>query len=260
MKQQKPLKRAEPIEIVHPNAAGLDIGAREIWVCVPPDREGETVRVFATFTPDLHQLADWLVSQQVDTVAMESTGVYWVAIFEILEARGLKVYLVNARHMKGVPGRKSDVADCQWIQKLHALGLLTASFRPDSEIRALRTYLRHRAELIKDRVPQVQHMQKALQQMNILLPQVLTDTTGETGMAIIRAIVAGERDSVTLAQLRDPKCRFPEETFAKALSGDWQAEHLFVLQQSLALYDFYTAQLVRCDEQIQQRYSTMKSR
>src|SRR5271165_199257 len=198
---KKPSKRSEPIEIVHPNAAGLDIGSREIWACVPPDCGEETVRPFATFTPDLYRLADWLVANKVDTVAMESTGVYWIPIFEILDARGLKVYLVNARHIKGVPGRKSDVSDCQWIQKLHALGLLTASFRPDSEIRALRSYLRHRSQLIQDRAPQVLHMQKALQQMNLQLPQVLTDTTGETGMAIIRAIVAGERDSVTLAQL-----------------------------------------------------------
>lgn len=258
MKRQ--FKRVEPIEIVHPNAGGLDIGSREIWVCVPPDREGETVRPFATFTPDLHRLADWLVANHVDTVAMESTGVYWIPVFEILEARGLKVYLVNARHIKGVPGRKSDVADCQWIQKLHALGLLRASFRPDSEICALRAYLRHRSQLIQDRAPHILHMQKALQQMNIQLPQVLTDTTGETGMAIIRAIVAGERDGVRLAQLRDPKCKFPEETFAKALTGDWKDEHLFILKQSLDLYDYYTTQLLDCDAQIQQQYAAMRPR
>ncbi|MHB8627845.1 MAG: IS110 family transposase [Aggregatilineales bacterium] len=156
--QQKPVKQTEPIEVVHPNAGGLDIGAAEIWACAPPDGSGETVRAFATFTPDLHQLADWLKAHQVDTVAMESTGVYWIPGVEILEARGIDVYLVNARHLKGVPGRKSDIADCQWIQKLHALGLLTASFRPDSEMRTLRTYLRHRVELIKDRVPHVLHM------------------------------------------------------------------------------------------------------
>lgn len=257
---EKRIKRMEPVEIVHPNAAGLDIGSREIWACVPPDREGETVRPFATFTPDLKRLADWLVACGVDTVAMESTGVFWIPVFELLEARGLKVYLVNARHIKRVPGRKSDVQDCQWIQKLHALGLLSASFRPDGEMCALRAYLRHRAQLIQHRAPHILHIQQALQEMNVQLPQVLTDTTGETGMAIIRAIVAGERDGVRLAQLRDPKCKFPEETFAKALTGDWKAEYLFVVKQALALYDFYTAQIAACDAQIEQHYAAMKPR
>ncbi len=256
----KRIKQLEAIEIVHPHAGGLDIGSREIWAAVPPGREGETVRVFGSFTPDLHRLADWLIACGDDTVAMESTGVYWIAAFEILEARGLKVFLVNARHIKNVPGRKSDYADCQWIQKLHALGMLTASFRPDAEMRTLRTYLRHRAQLIQHRAPHVLHMQKALQQMNIQLPQVLTDTTGETGMAIFRAIAAGERDSVKLAQLREPKCKYPEETFAKALTGDWQDEHLFVFKQSLALYDYYTEQVVACDAAIQQQFSVMKPR
>lgn len=257
---EKRRQRTERIEIIHPNAAGLDIGSREIWACVPPDREGETVRLFATFTPDLERLADWLITCGVDTVAMESTGVYWVPIFELLEARGLKVYLVNARHIKHVPGRKSDVADCQWIQKLHALGLLSASFRPDGEMCALRAYLRHRAQLIQHRAPHILHIQKALQEMNVQLPQVLTDTTGETGMAIIRAIVAGERDGVRLAQLRDPKCKFPEETFAKALRGDWKAEYLFVVKQALELYDFYSVQLAACDAQIEAQYAAMKPR
>jgi len=256
----KRAKHLEQIAMVHPHAAGLDIGSREIWACVPPDGDGETVKPFGTFTPDLHRLADWLESQDVDTVAMESTGVYWIPVFEILEARGLKVYLVNARHIKHVPGRKSDYLDCQWIQKLHALGLLRASFRPDSEMCTLRTYLRHRAQLIQHRSPHILHMQKALQQMNIQLPQVLTDITGETGMAIVRAMVAGERDAVKLAQLRDPKCKSSEETFAKALTGDWQTEHLFVLKQSLELYDFYTVQVAACDAQLQQQFSAMKPR
>ena len=257
---KKQVKRLEAIEIVHPNAAGLDIGSVEIWGCIPPDREGETVRPFGTFTPDLQRLADWLVKCGVDTVAMESTGIYWIPVFEILEARGLKVYLVNAHHIKNVPGRKSDVQDCQWIQKLHTLGLLSASFRPDSELRILRTYLRHRDQLVQHRAPHISHIQKALQQMNIQLPQVLTDITGETGMAILRAIIAGERDGLKLAQLRDPKCKSSEETFAKALTGDWQAEQIFVLQQSLALYDFYTVQLVACDAQIHQQFSVLKPR
>ena len=177
-------KRLEQVAVVHPNAAGLDIGAREIWACVPPDREGESVRSFATFTPDLYQLADWLAQCGVDTVAMESTGVYWIPVFEILEARGLKVCLVNARHIKNVPGRKSDYQDCQWIQKLHALGLLNGSFRPDGEMCRLRTYLRHRAQLIQHRAPHILHLQKAMQQMNLQLHHVLTDITGATGLRI----------------------------------------------------------------------------
>jgi transposase len=211
-------KRIESIEIVHPNAAGLDIGAREIYACVPPDRDGETIKVFGTFTPDLEQLADWLVAHQVDTVAMESTGVYWIPVFELLEARGLKPSLVNGRHGKHVPGRKSDMQDGQWLQKLHALGLLTGSFRPDGELCALRAYLRHRADLVQHRAAHVQHMQKALQQMNLLLPQVVADITGETGMAIIRAIVAGERDSVTLAQFRNSRCN---TNLASILQNVW---------------------------------------
>jgi len=257
---RKTNKRVESIEIVHPHAAGLDIGAREIFGCIPPDRDGETVQVFGTFTPDLHRLAEWLVANRVNTVALESTGVYWIPAFEVLEARGLKVYLVNARYIKHVPGRKSDVQDCQWIQKLHALGLLMGSFRPDEEMCALRAYLRHRADLLQHRAAHILHMQKAFQQMNIQLAQVLRDITGETGMAIVRAIVGGERDSVKLAQLRDYRCKSSEATIAKALTGNWKAEYLFALKQALALYDFYSQQIAACDAQIQQQYSTMKPR
>jgi transposase len=254
----KPSRRVEQVEVVHPNAAGLDIGARESYGCLPPDRAGETIRMFGTFTPDLQRLADWLVMNEVDTVAMESTGVYWIPVFEILEARGLRVYLVNGRHVKHVPGRKSDVADCQWLQKLHALGLLTGSFRPDAEICALRAYLRHRTDLVQHRAAPVQHMQKALQQMNIQLPQVLTDLTGETGLAILRAIVAGERDSLKLAQLRNFRCKSSEDTIAKALTGNWKDEYVFALRQALALYDFYTQQVAECEAQVEQHYATMK--
>jgi transposase len=253
-------KRLEYMPIIYPNAAGLDIGAREIYACVPPDRTEDNVKVFGTFTPDLNSLADWLAAHRVDTVAMESTGVYWIPAFELLEARGLKVYLVNARNLKGVPGRKSDYQDCQWIQKLHSLGLLTNSFRPDAEMCALRAYLRHRADLLGNRSAHVQHMQKAFQQMNIQLHQVISDMTGETGTAIMRAIVAGERDGVKLAQLRDPRCKSSMETIAKALTGTWKAEHLFALQQALELYDFYTQQVANCDAQIQRHYAAMKPR
>jgi transposase len=260
MSKRQRSKRVEFMPIVYPNAAGLDVGAREIYTCIPPERAEENVKVFGTFTTDLNALADYLAAHQVDTVALESTGVYWIPCFEILEVRGFKVCLVNARHLKGVPGRKSDVQDCQWIQKLHSVGLLTNSFRPDAEICALRAYLRHRADLLHHRASHIQHMQKAFQQMNIQLPQVLSDITGVTGLAIVRAIIAGERDGVKLAQLRNPHCKSSEETIAKALTGTWKAEHLFALQQGLEFYDFYTRQIANCDAQIQQQYSLMKPR
>ncbi len=247
---------------VHPNAAGLDIGSREIWVSVPGDRDAEAVRRFGTFTPDLHRLADWLVKCGVDTVAMESTGVYWIPVFEMLEARGMRVYLVNARHIKNVPGRKSDYLDCQWIQKLHSLGLLNASFRPDAEMVVLRGYLRHRAMLVEHRAPHILHMQKALQQTaeRLQLHHVLSDITGETGLLILRAIVAGERNPVRLAQFRNPACKSSKEQVAQALTGTWRAEHLFALEQALELYDFYTQQVARCDAEIERQYAAMKPR
>lgn len=204
---KKGKKRVEYMPLVYPNAAGLDIGASEIFACVAPDRTEDNVKSFGTFTPDVKRLADWLEEHEVESVAMESTGVYWMAAFDRLEARGFKVFLVNAQSIKGVPGRKSDVQECQWIQKVHSLGLLTNSFRPDAEMCALRAYLRHRAELVEHRAAHIQHMQKALLQMNIQLSQVVSDITGETGMAIVRSIVAGERDGVTLAQLRDCRCK-----------------------------------------------------
>jgi len=260
MSQPKRSKRVERLPIVYPNAAGLDIGASEIYACAPPDRIEEPVRVFGTFTVDLHTLADWLAACHVDTVAMESTGVYWIPVFELLEKRGFHVYLVNARHLKGVPGRKSDYRDCQWIQKLHSVGLLTNSFRPDGEMCALRAYLRQRADLLHHRAAHIQHMQKAFQQMNIQLSQVLSDVTGETGLAIVRAIVAGERDGVKLAQLRDHRCKSSQETIAKALTGTWKDEHVFALKQALELYEFYTQQIAACDAQIQQQYAAMAPR
>jgi transposase len=239
-------------------AAGLDIGAAEIWACVPAERDAQPVRAFGTFTPDLQALADWLVQCQVTTVAMESTGVYWIPIYEVLEARGLEVYLVNARHLKHVPGRKSDVQDCQWIQQLHSYGLLTPSFRPAEDMRVLRAYLRQRTMLLEHRAGHIQHMQKALHQMNVQLPQVVSDITGQTGLAIIRAIVAGERDPQVLARLRHGRCQRSEAEIAKALSGHYRAEHVFALKQALALYDFYTAQVQDCDPYIEQHYAVIK--
>lgn len=250
----------DALTVVHPNAAGLDIGSREIWAAIRPDHPGETVRRFATFTPDLEALADWLLACGVDTVAMESTGVYWIPAFELLERRGIQCFLVNARSVKHVPGRKSDVQDCQWLRKLHSLGLLSASFRPDAEMRALRTLLRHRAQLIQHRAPHILHMQKALQQMNLQLHHVLSDITGQTGLKIIRAIVAGERDPLVLARLRHPSCKSSEETIAKALTGHWQEEQLFVLRQSLELFDFYTAQIEACNAEVERRFAAVQPR
>jgi transposase len=249
---------ANPLPTVHPNAAGLDIGSEEIWVAVPADRDAHPVQKFGTYTPDLYALADWLQRCHIDTVAMESTGVYWIPLFDILEARGLEPQVVNARHLKQVPGRKSDVQDCQWIQRLHSFGLLTGSFRPEAEIRVLRAYLRHRATLIEYRAAHIQHMQKALLQMNLQLPQVVKDITCQTGLAIIRAILAGERNPETLAALRNARCAKDEADFVKALTGNYREEHLFALKQAVELYDFYTTQLRACDAEIERQFSVLK--
>jgi transposase len=252
--------RVDHLPTVFPNAAGLDIGSGEIVAALPPDRDVTVVRTFTTFTADLHQLVAWLLEHRIDTVAMESTGVYWIPIYEMLEAVGIRVYLVNARHFKIVPGRKSDYNDAQWLQKLHALGLLTGSFRPDDEMCVLRSLLRHRAQLIEHRSPHVLHMQKALKLMNIQLPEVLSDVTGVTGMAILRAIVAGEHRGDVLATLRQPGCKRSEQDILQALTGTWRDEHLFVLAQSLELYDDYTAKITACDRRIDQQFSSMKPR
>lgn len=253
-------EQADSLPLVNPHAAGLDIGSSEIWVAVPPASDAQPVRKFGTFTPDLVALAEWLQACAVTTVAMESTGVYWIPIYELLEARGLAVYLVNARQLKHVPGRKSDIQDCQWIQRLHSFGLLTASFRPEADMLVLRAYLRQRADLIEHRAAHIQHMQKALAQMNLQLTQVLKDITGVTGQQIIRAIVAGERNPVRLAQFRDPRCKHSSDEIAKALTGHYRAEHLFALKQALRLYDVYSEQLTECDAEIERQFSALKPR
>lgn len=258
MGRKKSVNGWQGLRVVHPHAAGLDIGSEEIWAAVPPEGTAEPVRKFGTFTPDLEALADWLVRCGVDTVALESTGVYWIPVYEILEARGLQVYVVNARHLKNVPGRKSDIQDCQWIQGLHSVGLLRGSFRPASEIVALRAYLRQRATLIEQRAVHIQHMQKALHQMNVQLTQVVSDITGVTGLAIIRAILAGERNAQQLAALRQPGCKKSAEEIAKALTGNYRAEHVFALKQAVALYDFYTLQLQECDREIERQFANLK--
>lgn len=250
----------QTLPILNVNAAGLDIGSAEIWVAVPADRDPQPVRAFGTFTPDLHALAAWLKQCHIETVALESPGVYWIPVYEILDAQGIHVFVVNARHVKNVPGRKTDEKDCQWLQRLHTYGLLSASFRPDAEIVALRAYLRHRANLLEYRAGHIKHMQKALHQMNVQLTQVLSDITGETGLAIIRKIVAGDRDPVALAQLRDPRCQHSTDEIAKALTGNYRPEHVFALKQALALYDFYTQQVCECDSEIEKQFSGMKPR
>lgn len=250
----------EGLPCIHLRAAGMDIGAEEIVVAVPPDCDPEPVRVFRTFTPDLQALVAWLVACGIDTVAMESTGIYWIPIYELLEAQQILPFLVNARHVKNVPGRKSDWNDAQWLQKLHALGLLRASFRPDAEICALRALVRYRAELIQHRAPHVQHMQQALKVMNLQLSEVLTDVVGTTGLAILRAIAAGERDPLVLAQHRAVCCRASSEMIAKALTGTWKDEQIFVLQQALTLYDAYTSHISACDAKIEVMLTAMEAR
>jgi transposase len=251
-------KSDDSLSLIHAHAAGLDIGSDEIWAAVPADCDPEPVRKFGTFTPDLLALADWLQACGIHTVAMESTGVYWIPIFEILDAHGLDTQVVNARHLQHVPGRKSDWLDCQWIQRLHSWGLLTGSFRPADDICALRAYLRHRANLIEHRSAHILQMQKALQQMNLQLALVVSDITGETGQAILRAMVAGARDPQQLAQFRQPNCKRSEAEIAKALTGNYRPEHLFALKQALALYDAYTAQLQECDAEIERQFRALK--
>jgi transposase len=259
-RKPKTVVEAKPVDVlsqINANAAGLDIGSTEIYACVPADRDEHSVRAFGTFTRDLHELAGWFAACNIETVAMESTGVYWIPVFEILESRGFEVYLVNARRLKNVPGRKTDVLDCQWIQQLHTYGLLQASFRPPEEMCALRALIRHRATLIRYRAAHIQHMQKALQQMNVQLTQVVSDITGVTGLHIIRAIVAGERDPKVLARMRNHQCARSEAEIAAALQGNYRFEHLFVLKQSLEQYDFYDRQIRQCDAEIETMYASL---
>lgn len=253
-KQRQKKVQVNALENINPNAAGIDIGGEEIYVAVSPERSEDNVRSFPTFTADLHSLADWLKACHIDTVAMESTGVYWIPLFEILEAKGFEVYLVNARHLKNVSGRKTDVLDCQWIQQLHTYGLLQPSFRPPEQIVALRSIVRHREMLVQYRSAHIQHMQKALTQMNLRLTNVLSDISGVTGMKIIRAILAGERNPKVLAQFRDERCKKSEAEITKSLEGNYKREHLFALKQAVELYDFYDHQLQECDAELEAVY------
>ncbi|MDR2153491.1 MAG: IS110 family transposase [Burkholderiaceae bacterium] len=251
-------KSRQTLSITYPNAAGIDIGSASHYVAVPPDRDDEPVREFPSFTADLHRLADWLGSCGVDTVAMESTGVYWIALYELLDSRGFTVLLVNARHVKNVSGRKSDVLDCQWLQQLMSYGLLRGAFRPSEAVCVLRALTRQRQMLLRNQSRHVQHMQKALTQMNIQLANVISDVAGVTGQNILRAIVAGERDGYRLAALKNGRIQASAEQIAKSLQGNWRAEHLFALKQALAAFDFEGAQLAECDAAIQAQLSALQ--
>lgn len=236
--------------IVRPHAAGLDIGAEEIWAASPPGEHAETVREFGTFTADLQSLVQWLKSRGVTTVAMESTGVYWIPVYDLLQRAGFEVFLVNAHHVKSVTGRKTDLYDCQWIQKLHACGLLKGSFRPDDVTVAMRSLFRHRMTLVREGASCIQRMQKALTEMNVQLHHAVTDITGKTGLAIIDAILAGERDPHQLAKLRDRRCKSDAATIAKALTGTWRDEHIFAIRQHLESWRHYQQQMLRTDAEL----------
>ena len=251
MPQPKRSRSRTGLSAVHPAAAAIDIGATMHVAAVGPDRDTEPVRTFGTFTEDLHRLADWFARCGVKTVAMESTGVYWIPVFEILEQRGFEVMVVNARDAKHVPGRKTDVSDAEWLQRLHEYGLLRPSFRPQAEIAGLRAYLRQRERLLDYAAAHIQHMQKALMQMNLQLHHVVSDITGVTGMNIIRAIVAGERDPNVLASHRERGCHASVETICQALVGNYRDEHVFALSQAIELYDVYQTKVAACDQQIE---------
>src|SRR5215471_8553454 len=259
-KKRRHRKLDRSLPVMRPNAAGIDIGATEVFVAVPADRDSDSVRSFPTFTQDLHELADWLQRCRVDTVAMESTSVYWIPLFQILEARGIEVHLVNAQHVHHVPGRKSDVLDCQWLQYLHSVGLLRASFRPDQAVCEIRSLMRHRESLVQMACVHVQHMQKSLDQMNLQIHHVISDITGVTGLAIVDAILAGQREGAELAKLRDSHIKADSEIIRKSLEGNWRPEHLFTLSQSRDLYRIYQQQIVKCDLEIEKLLSEFEPR
>ena len=251
--------RPQPKDLdrINHHAAGIDVGSERHLVAVPPDNTEQCVREFGTFTPDLEALAQWLGECGVTSVALESTGVYWIPVYELLDAKGFEVKLVDARKARNVSGRKSDVLDCQWLQQLHSYGLLQGAFRPSDEIVVLRGYWRQRDMLVKYAASHIQHMQKALQQMNLRLDNVVTDISGQTGMAIINAILEGERDSHNLAHLRDPHCKSSEEEIAASLQGNYRAEHLLALKQAVELYEFYQTKIRECEKEIAEYLDTL---
>jgi len=260
-KRTKGMEEARPFEgmsKVNKNAAGVDIGATEIVACVSGGDDIQLVKTFGNYTVDLLAICEWFRQHDVKTVAMESTGVYWIPLFEELERQGFECLLISSRSLRRVAGQKTDVEDAQWIQTLHSYGLLKGSFRPQGDLVALRTLLRHRAQLLEHRAPHILHIQKALLQMNIQLSQAVTDVMGLTGQKIIRSIVKGERNARLLAGFRDPGCKHSEEEIEKALTGTWRAEHLYILKQSLELYDFYTEKVEACDAEINRQYGMVR--
>jgi transposase len=248
------------LEIVHPDAAGVDVGGSEHWVAVSPDRDAEPVRRYGCFTADLGEMARWLVGRGIRSVALQSTGVYWMPVLEILEQHGLEVYLVNAQHTKNVPGRKSDIQECQWLLKLHAFGLLNNSFQPTNEIRVARTLWRQRGDLVAEASSAIQRMQKVLVEMNIQLGTVLSDISGVSGMSIIGAILEGARDPRELASLAQPGVQATSEEIAKSLEGNWREELLFVLRQQVELYRIYQDKIAACDLQLRRHLESFGSK
>lgn len=264
-KQRRELERrlnsSDPgLQVIHPDAAGIDIGNESHFVAIPPDRDTTPIREFGSWTADLHEMAHWLKKHGITTVAMQSTGVYWIAVQELLEQAGLEVYLVNARGTKNLPGRKTDVQECEWIRKLHSYGLLRNSFRPPEEIRAVRTIWRQRDRWVQESGRAVQHMQKALTKMNVQLANTISDISGVTGQAIVRAIVAGKRDPWELAELRDARISASKEEIAHSLQGHWQQDVLFELRQSIEAYDFFQKQMTVCDKELIKYMSTIEDR
>jgi transposase len=251
MRTIKPKVARGKLEVMHPDAAGIDVGGSKHFVAVPNEAAQESVRQFGVYTRELHELADWLQACGVRIVAMESTGVYWIPLYEMLERRGFEVLLVDARQVKNVSGRKSDVLDCQWLQRLLSYGLLKAAFRPRDQFCELREFNRLRTRLLADQGRSVQHMQKAMTLMNIQLSQAISDVAGVTGQKIVRAIVAGERDAHKLASYRDGRIKASEQEIAASLQGTWRAEHLLALKQALGRYDFFAEQLAECEEQVE---------
>lgn len=256
-KSRKKVRTSLPV--MRPDVAGVDLGSTQHWVCGPADSDGTAnVEVFGTTTPELERLADWLAQAKVTSVAMESTSVYWIPIYELLESRGFEVLLVNARQLSHVPGRKTDMQDCQWIQTLHSCGLLRGSFRPSEAICQLRALQRQRANLTAERTRAIQWMQKALDQMNVQVHRAVTDLTGKTGMAIVRAIAAGERDPTALAKLRDKRCKKSEQAIAEHLTGTWRVEHLFNLEKSLQLFDYVEQLIAEYDTELQRAMAALQ--
>jgi len=253
-------KESNSLPVLFPNTAGIDIGSKSHFVAVPKDRDTNPVKEFSTYTSDLHNMAKWLKQCKIKNIVMESTGVYWISTFELLESYGFEVKLVNARHVKNVSAHKTDVLDCQWLQQLGTFGLIKGAFRPADFILPLRAYIRQRDMLIKNASEHIQHMQKALTLMNLRLSNVVSDITGVTGLAIIRQIVAGETNPKTLAALRHEKCVHSEAEIEESLNGNYRKEHLFCLKQALDLYDYYSKKIAECDNNIQKEIKKFETR